>query len=98
MALFYRFKKLLWSLAMVGLTSIGTSSIQSNGLVRLYPRVARACAASFVFRGVKSNDKLMKLNLFLWISLIMLSIIDLSTKSDLSFLMTVRASPSTTKS
>ncbi|KAG4134806.1 hypothetical protein ERO13_D08G179766v2 [Gossypium hirsutum] len=85
MTLFYRFKSLLWSLTM-------------DELVRLYSQASKACVISFVFREVYSKDKLTKLNLFLWISLIMLPTTDLSAESDLSFLMTIRASPSTTKS
>ncbi|KAB2013183.1 hypothetical protein E1A91_D09G145100v1 [Gossypium mustelinum] len=42
---------------MIGSISVGTSSIQYNGLARLNPRVAMACAASFFFRGVYSKDK-----------------------------------------
>ncbi|MBA0740069.1 hypothetical protein Gogos_013292 [Gossypium gossypioides] len=42
---------------MMGSISVDTSSIQYDGLARLNPRVARACAASFVFRGVYSKDK-----------------------------------------
>ncbi|TYI42690.1 hypothetical protein ES332_A01G116700v1 [Gossypium tomentosum] len=42
---------------MMGSISIGTSSTQQDGLSKLYPRLIKACAASFVFRGVYSRDK-----------------------------------------